>query len=239
MQIQESGISEMLTSITSLGDKEFLQYPKLAIKDLPKDVRSIQLTLLMTKLSNLAGIKGEVDNVNAQDISQMINKRFKSLSVADIDKAFQKERYSEYDVKTDHFQLFNADYVGAILKKYVNWKKKRRVYLKIQPIQEVKKELPPPLKPIQEIAEEVKSVYLKCGKIDIQFYVYWRKIWFYFYAMEKEEATTFMERYRERAEKIVNSDHVLLKKHANKPKPTETEYKRKMAELSLKELWKL
>jgi hypothetical protein len=44
------------------------------------------------------------------------------LIIDEIYKAFELERYGEYGIKTEHFQLFNADYIAKILAKYREWK---------------------------------------------------------------------------------------------------------------------
>lgn len=82
---------------------------------------------MLTKITVLAGIKNKIDDLNKQDISKMILRRFKTLSLTEIYFAFEKERYSEYDKKTDHFQLFNADYVSQVLNKYKNWKRETKI----------------------------------------------------------------------------------------------------------------
>ena len=82
-----------------------------------------QLSVLITQIYNLSGIKGELNQIQAQDVLKMILTQFKELSLNEIYKAFELERYGSYTKQTDHFQLFNAQYVSSILKKYKNWKR--------------------------------------------------------------------------------------------------------------------
>ena len=82
-----------------------------------------QLSLLITQIYNLSGIKGELNQIQAQDVLKMILTQFKELSLNEIYKAFELERYGSYAKETDHYQLFNAQYVSSILKKYKNWKR--------------------------------------------------------------------------------------------------------------------
>lgn len=83
--------------------------------------------MMLVRITVLAGIKNEIDDLNKQDIAKMILRRFKTLSLNDIYFAFEKERYGEYETKTSHFQLFNADYVSEVLNKYKNWKRTMKV----------------------------------------------------------------------------------------------------------------
>lgn len=69
----------------------------------------------------LIGLKGEIDPLNKSDISGMILSRFSSLSLEELYKAFQMERYGEFDTRTEHYQLINAPYISEILKKYKDW----------------------------------------------------------------------------------------------------------------------
>ena len=74
----------------------------------------------------LIGIKGEIDPINKSDISEMILSRFPSLSLEELYKAFQMERYGDFGVRTEHYQLINAPYVCEILKKYKDWLRNTR-----------------------------------------------------------------------------------------------------------------
>lgn len=69
----------------------------------------------------LIGFKGDIDPLNKSDISEMILSRFSSLSLEELYKAFQMERYGDFGARTEHYQLINAPYVCEILKKYEEW----------------------------------------------------------------------------------------------------------------------
>lgn len=92
------------------------------------DSKEMKQNLIVTlqTIATLSGIKSEISKADMADIVKMILKRFKQLSFEDIGIAFEMERYNEYDEKTQHFNLFNAEYVSAILKKYQKWKSKYR-----------------------------------------------------------------------------------------------------------------
>lgn len=74
----------------------------------------------------LIGFKGEIDTINKSDISGMILSRFSSLSLEELYKALQMERYGDFGVRTEHYQLINAPYVCEILKKYKEWLRNTR-----------------------------------------------------------------------------------------------------------------
>ena len=74
----------------------------------------------------LIGFKGEIDPINKSDISGMILSRFSSLSLEELYKALQMERYGDFGTRTEHYQLINAPYVCEILKKYKEWLRNTR-----------------------------------------------------------------------------------------------------------------
>jgi hypothetical protein len=89
------------------------------------DLKMIIGTMLI-KICTLSGIKNEIDSLTAQDIVKMILSTYSDLTIEEIHKAFELERYGSYEDKTEHFQLFNSDYISKILKKYKNWKQKTK-----------------------------------------------------------------------------------------------------------------
>lgn len=82
--------------------------------------------LIMAEATIHIGIKEPLTQIQKDDISKMILMRFKGLSLDEIAYAFRLERYNAYDQKTNHFQLFNAEYVSAVLDKYVVWKRQMK-----------------------------------------------------------------------------------------------------------------
>lgn len=82
----------------------------------------VTLSVALTRICALAGIKSETTISDSEDISKMILSVFNELSIEEIYKAFELERYGVYDEKTSHFGVWNAEYVSAVLKKYRIWK---------------------------------------------------------------------------------------------------------------------
>jgi hypothetical protein len=101
--------------------KKTFEIEKIRVSRIETDFKQ-QFAIMLTKIANLSGIKAEIDELNAKDITKMILSKFNGLSIPEIYKSFELERYGEYGKKTDHFQLFNAEYVSAILIKYKEWK---------------------------------------------------------------------------------------------------------------------
>lgn len=58
--------------------------------------------------------------------------KFSTLTIEEIYKAFELERFGSYETKTEHYQLFNAVYVSDILKKYCEWKTNQKIELNYQ-----------------------------------------------------------------------------------------------------------
>ena len=77
--------------------------------------------VMFVEISILAGVKDIADE-NKRDIMKMILTTCSDLTIEEIYKAFELERYGEYGQKTEHFQLFNADYIAKIIAKYREWK---------------------------------------------------------------------------------------------------------------------
>lgn len=77
--------------------------------------------LVIVKISNLTGIKNAISDINKQDIIKLIDTRFKNLSLEEINYAFELERFGKLEPRTQHFQLFNAEYVSEVLGKYKKW----------------------------------------------------------------------------------------------------------------------
>lgn len=89
----------------------------------------------MVKAAVLAGIKNKPDAANKLDITNSILSEYNDLTLEEIYKAFELERYGVYESRTDHFQLFNAQYVTDILKKYRVWKQNTKMEHNISPPQ--------------------------------------------------------------------------------------------------------
>lgn len=90
------------------------------------------LGLLFTKVFNLSGFKGRIDEIHKADIMQLMFERYGHLSLEEIDYAFRHDRYSGEPI--EHFQLFNAEYVAKVLKRYADFvmQVKNENHLKLQ-----------------------------------------------------------------------------------------------------------
>ena len=77
------------------------------IKDLDDTDFEIGLSLLLTRIVNLLGIKEAVSDLNKQDIVEMLDIGFKNLSLQEVNYAFKLERYNQLEPKTEHLVIFN------------------------------------------------------------------------------------------------------------------------------------
>lgn len=117
-----------------LPNKNFLEksYTLEKINELKKEPNFVFLIggwIVQTSL--LMQIKNPVDRFVKQDIFNMLTGYWSSLSFEELVKAFELERFGVYEEKTEHFQLFDANYISAVLKKYKNWKQKTKTELNI------------------------------------------------------------------------------------------------------------
>lgn len=128
---------------TNLTPISFLKehYSFLKIKDLKNNPNfKFTMAICWSKICALSGIRTEVDSFVVEDMSKMINNVYSELSVEEIYKAFELERHGVYESRTEHFQLFSAEYISSILKKYKIWKIEmlRRHYIKPPEIENTK-----------------------------------------------------------------------------------------------------
>ena len=93
------------------------------------------------KICGLSGIKSEIDDFVIEDITKMIFYAYSDLTVEEIYKAFELERYGVYENKTDHYQLFNAEYISTVLKKYKTWKHNIKTHHNITPDSKTNEEM--------------------------------------------------------------------------------------------------
>lgn len=107
--------------------KNNLRNKKIKERVTEPDIK-VLIGLMIVKIGTLSGMKNQIDFLIAQDILKMIFSVYKELTIEEIYKAFELERYGAYDEKTDHFQLIDAEYVAKILKKYKVWKQKIRTH---------------------------------------------------------------------------------------------------------------
>lgn len=137
--ISISNATDLIESVENkceLPTKVFLEdnYLSNKIRVLKESqIYSESISMLLIKLITLSGIKSEVDELNSKDIFGYISKACADLTLADIYKAFELERYSIYNDKTQHYGLFNTEYFGIIIKKYREWKISEMKRLNISP----------------------------------------------------------------------------------------------------------
>lgn len=106
-----------------------------------------RLSLIFTTAYNYSGIKGEISDYDLKDLKNLILNYNNTISLDELAYSFKLERYGILGEKTQHFQLFNADYVSDIIRKYREWKKEIKVSQNIS------------LKPKEtEISEEDRKV---------------------------------------------------------------------------------
>src|SRR5690606_8916565 len=86
-----------------------------------------QLMIVLMEAYDRLGIKGSIHTEDAKDIKDLILVNFKGMSLDEIAYALKLERHALTREKTQQCQLFNAEYVGAVLKKYGEWKQKVRI----------------------------------------------------------------------------------------------------------------
>lgn len=136
---QQQRASEALVLIEARSEAApvaFLRdnYSNKKIRERSKEMDfKMLLSLALTKICGYAGIKSEVSDFDAGDISRMILSAYNDLTLEEIYKAFELERYGVYEDKTEHFQLFNAEYVAAVLKKYKTWRQNTKIQHNISP----------------------------------------------------------------------------------------------------------
>lgn len=128
-QTVKVGIFEISTLPTKLFLKKSYEFEK--IKDKTEDVRP-ELGLILMRIHGEMGFKSEIDQFTKQDLVKMILSHYNALSLEEIYKAFELERFGLYEDKTEHFQLFDSNYVSNILKKYKNWKIEQKKVLNIE-----------------------------------------------------------------------------------------------------------
>lgn len=125
---QQSRVSEAISVIEekcSLPSVQFLKSnlanKKIKERQTEPDIKSL-IGVMFAKIGALSGIKNEIDSMIAQDILKMIFNTYGNLTIEEIYKAFELERYGSFEDKTQHFQMIDADYVAKVLKKYIHWK---------------------------------------------------------------------------------------------------------------------
>lgn len=114
----------------SLGAVDFIKdtINQVRIRDIENTFEAKKAIIIWIHATSYAcGIKEQIHEVIEDDLIECILSHFKSLSIDELYYAFKLERYGVYDLKTDHYQSFNAIYVSTVLKKYIEYKKNTRI----------------------------------------------------------------------------------------------------------------
>jgi hypothetical protein len=116
---QSQALSEVAFVKDTLG--------QLKIREITDSVQVINhMANWIADTAHVMKIKDPVEPNFKKDIKELILMRFKNLSFDELYYAFKLERYGVYDVKTEHYQSFDATYVSAVLDKYVLWKREMK-----------------------------------------------------------------------------------------------------------------
>jgi hypothetical protein len=113
-------IKKQVEGVPSVFVKNTYKFVKIRDRKTEMNFNTL-IGVMFVEISILAGIK-DISDENKRDIVKMILTACDDLTIEEIYKAFELERYGEYGQKTEHFQLFNADYIAKIIAKYREWK---------------------------------------------------------------------------------------------------------------------
>ena len=150
---------EEIKNTLTLPTKSFLQksydFKKITVlKNDPNFVLLIAGWCVQT--STLMQIKNPIDQFVKKDIFKMLTGYWSILTFEELIKAFELERFSVYEEKTEHYQLFDTAYISAILKKYTKWKQEQKKQLNINaPMEEIK------LTPAEIESKTINGINLK------------------------------------------------------------------------------
>lgn len=133
---------EEINTTLKLPTKSFLQssydFKKISVlKNEPNFVMLIAGWCVQT--STLMQIKNPIDQFVKKDIFNMLTGYWSILSFEELIKAFELERFGAYDERTEHYQLFDCNYISQVLKKYQKWKRKNKMELNINEVKEENK----------------------------------------------------------------------------------------------------
>ena len=106
--------------------KECYEFKKIRDRQHEPNFNNV-VGLMVTKISALAGITNEIDMATKSDLLRFIKTRCGDITLEEIYKAFELERYNEYPEKSKHFQLFGTEYFSEVIKKYRVWKNELKI----------------------------------------------------------------------------------------------------------------
>lgn len=126
-----SKLFERIQEVGNLTDNQFILETRKfhKIKNVDRNQYSQMIGVVLAKAINLAGFKKAVDDIHKVDVSKMLLTKYKNITLEEIDKAFEIDRYSSDPVK--HFDLFSSSYVAKILDNYQTWKSRKKNYYQL------------------------------------------------------------------------------------------------------------
>lgn len=99
-----------------------LYEPETHLRNLPTEVRSTGIGFIISRVCILSGFKGEIPDINKEDIAELLMTRFSHISLNDLHFAFKIDRHGYHGDPTPHYQLFNAEYVAKVLNKFEKYR---------------------------------------------------------------------------------------------------------------------
>ena len=213
---KQQKLSQVILNRGQLGEIEFvkkaIEFKKL--HQLDQETLATGFAFLFTRIANLAGIKHALTEINKTDISEMLLNRFRNISLEEIDYAFKLERYGEWE-KTEHFQLFNSEYVSSILNKYKKWIQRKRTDHKIKPTPEIPETtIPDESRVIESGIKRLKTIFKASNSVPIgnlYIYTYLRKN-----NLLKQLKGLDRQKIEKQAEKTIN-DKVRVQRRRDRP----------------------
>ena len=124
-QLLLAQISKVGNGLSPVGFVEKLR-DFAPLREQPDPVARMAIGLIVTQHAALIGIKGTIDAMNKEDISNLICSRFAHLALEELHKAFQLERYGELGEATAHYNLINAPYSPSMS---LGWGKRAKTIL--------------------------------------------------------------------------------------------------------------
>jgi len=169
-QLLLAQISKVGNGLSPVGFVEKLR-DFAPLREQPEPVARMAIGLIVTQHAALIGIKGTIDAMNKEDISNLICSRFAHLALEELHKAFQLERYGELGEATAHYNLINAPYIAQVLTKYVTWLRKTRQNHPHLSLERTPREETPPAPPsrerIEALAHQMQQQYLQTGQMPL------------------------------------------------------------------------
>ena len=172
---------QLFSQICKAGDCHPLHFAQQAptfspIRTLPKEHTRALLGAIITQHALLVGIQGRISPLHKEDILRLVASQFAYLSLEEIYKALQLERYGAYGEHTQHYQLVNATYLSQILAKYQDWIRQLRQTHRISttPKEEVQERSSSGYLSPERFAQNIHRAYQDyCQRGELPFFSEW------------------------------------------------------------------